>query len=207
MVQEFHEEQHQPHRMEFGRSMLEYYNGQIAHHSSVDLTKEIQEAHQLADYSKPTSFMDQVAVQPDRALDWASRLVGLTEKYIDLLEHAKEPGIASQISDQVNSDAMQASFVYCQMFGRYHHEVAYVQAHETATPEDVSTLRGNGEMVEQWRKRKMTELDERGDAYADQELDRRAISYVTKPEDGLSAAKRLITLIGTTRETVQIKNG
>lgn len=205
MVQELHETSPQPHRIELGRSMLEYYQSQIAHLRTVDITAEVEEARQIAEYSTPLSFTDQIAVQPDRALDWATRLVSLTEKHIGLLEHAKEPDTLRQIRDEINNDAIQASFVYCQMFGRYHHEVQYVQAHETATAEDVSTLRGNGEMVEQWRKRKMTELDNRGDAYRDQELERRAIAYVTKPEDGLSAAKRLMNLIKTTRDAVQNK--
>ncbi len=196
-----------PQRIELGRSMLEYYQNQITHLRTVNIDAAVEEARQVAEYSTPLSFTDQIAVQPDRALDWAARLVNLTEKYIGLLEHAKEPETVRQIRDVVNNDALQASFVYCQMFGRFHHEVAYVQAHETATPEDVSTLRGNGEMVEQWRKRKMTELDNRGDAYRDQEPERRAIAYVTKPEDGLSAAKRLLNLIKTTRDAVQITPG
>lgn len=201
MVQELHDQP--PRRIEFGPPMERYYQDVRNHHLSIDLASEIAGAHQLAEYTPPTSFVDQVAVSPDRALEWSTRLVKLTEKYNGLLATVTDPKVRSEIQDIVNYDAIQAEMVYCQMFGRYHHEIQYVQTHDTATSVDISTLRGNGEMVEQWQRHKVNELGQLEDVDGSQQEVIRAISYVAKPEDGVTAATQLLNLIDTARAAVK----
>lgn len=202
MVQEAHEDI-PPRPIEFGRPALAYYQDQITHHRQVDLAAEIQAAHDACDYEVPQSFQQQIAVAPDQALDWTTRVVRLSHKYTGLLDHQPTAADLGTIRNEVVGDVRSIQAAYRQLFGRYHHEVNFVQITPEVRAEDLSLVRGGGhQYVEQWRKQTEGHIDSTQPGGIT-EMQKMAIWYVVRPELGVGAAERTLDLIRSAAELVR----
>lgn len=152
---------------------------------------------------------EQAALDPDRALDWAIRVLTLENKFKHTVGGRLDTATAETLKevelDPIDVQGAKLSFV--QLFSRFAVEAA-IAKDPTATAETISNFRGGGIPVDQWAQQKNASIYETFDPNQDiprqiEEFEKKqeAMQLVYNPLEGVIRSGKLVSFVEEVNKT------
>jgi len=194
---------------EMSQEMRDYFRQTIEAYRTSGAFKAAADLASSLDVELPGG-VEQIAISPDAAMDWARRTIGIERKFkqeaggdLDAIAEEKLKDIKLD-----PGDVQVARLSFVQLYSRFMFEATEAMRPD-ATPEKISLLRGGGQPFERWMAERVFREPEGVDGLdkALRHLDTlNAASLIAQPLEGVKRSGSLLVFAGKVEKARSMGN-